>query len=270
MSQGLITYTGSGHERIGLISYSLPTLALAAAAGAFVWWAVRRGSSLWPLLLLVLVVVPWLTVPLPAVVLAWSGRVSLLVWLAIVAIMVASGPRRRPVPVSIRGPALAALLAFTIGAFAFNQVRGLLPAGDEPHYLVITQSLLKDGDLRIENNHRQGDYRAYFAGELPPDFRVRGRNREIYSIHAPGVPALIGPAFLLGGYRGVVVFLLLLSAAGSALAWHLARRVTGRDDAAWFGWATVTCSATWVFHSFAVFPDGAGAVAILGIAYEGA
>ena len=263
MSQGLITYTDSGHERIGLISYSLPTLALAAVAGAFVWWAVRRGSSLWPLLLLVLVLVPWLPLPLPAVVLAWSGRISWLVWVAIVAIMAASGPRLRPGPVSIRGPALAALLAFAIGALAFWQVRALLPAGDEPHYLVIAQSLLKDGDLRIENNHRQGDYRAYFAGELPPDFRVRGRNREIYSIHAPGVPALIAPAFLLGGYRGVVVFLLLLSAAGSALAWHLAREVTGRDDAAWFGWAAVTCSATWVFHSFAVFPDGPGAVAVL-------
>ena len=30
-----------------------------------------------------------------------------------------------------------------------------VPSGDEPHYLIITQSLLKDGDLRIENNHQQ-------------------------------------------------------------------------------------------------------------------
>ena len=207
---------------------------------------------------------PWVPVPLPAAVLAWSGRTALIVWVAIVAIMLATGPRFPPLTgTRLRGPALAGLLAFTLGALAFWQIRPLLPSGDEPHYLVITQSLLKDGDLRIENNHRQGDYRAYFAGELPPDYRVRGRNREIYSIHAPGVPALIAPAFLLGGYHAVVVFLLLLSAAGSALAWHLARQATGQDDAAWFGWATVTCSATWVFHSFAVFPDGPGAVAVL-------
>ena len=141
-----------------------------------------------------------------------------LVWLAVVAIMIASGPRLRPFhDLPIRGPALAGMLALVIGAFVFWQVRPQLPAGDEPHYLVITQSLLKDGDLRIENNHRQGDYREYFAGDLPPDFRVRGKNREIYSIHAPGVPAVVAPAFLVGGYLGVVIFLVLLSAAGSAL-----------------------------------------------------
>ena len=162
-----------------------------------------------------------------------------------------------------RSPLVAGVLGFAIGLLAFVQVRPSLPAGDEPHYLVITQSLLEDGDLRIENNHRQRDYRSYFAGDLPPDFRVRGRNREIYSIHAPGVSAFVAPAFFVGGYRGVVLFLLLLSAAGSALTWHLARLLTGRDAAAWFGWAAVTCSATWVFHSFAVFPDGPGAVALL-------
>ena len=43
----------------------------------------------------------------------------------------------------------------------------ILPGGDEPHYLIITQSLLKDRDLQIENNHARGDYSEYFRGELP-------------------------------------------------------------------------------------------------------
>ena len=54
--------------------------------------------------------------------------------------------------------------------------------GDEPHYLIITQSLLRDGDIRIENNHQRGDYRAYFAGELPPHSVRLGRNGQMYSI----------------------------------------------------------------------------------------
>ncbi len=133
-----------------------------------------------------------------------------------------------------------------------------MPGGDEPHYLVITQSLLLDGDIKIENNHRRGDYQAYYAGSLAPHYIRRGVNGEIYSIHAPGLSALVAPAFAIAGYRGVVFLLLVLSASGSALAWHLAWRASGRRDAAWFGWAAVTLSATTIFHSFTVYPDGIG------------
>ena len=86
---------------------------------------------MWPLSLLVLVLAPWVPVPLPAAVLAWSGRTALIVWVAIVAIMLATGPRFPPLTgTRLRGPALAGLLAFTLGALAFWQIRPLLPSGD--------------------------------------------------------------------------------------------------------------------------------------------
>jgi hypothetical protein len=78
-----------------------------------------------------------------------------------------------------------------------------LPAGDEPHYLVIAQSLLRDHDLQIENNHTRGDYHEFFALPLKPDYLLRGVNGQIYSIHAPGLPVLVAPVFALFGYRGV-------------------------------------------------------------------
>ena len=49
--------------------------------------------------------------------------------------------------------------------------------GDEPHYLIITESLLRDGDLQIENNHQRGDYRSFYPRELRPDFLQRGQER---------------------------------------------------------------------------------------------
>jgi hypothetical protein len=61
----------------------------------------------------------------------------------------------------------------------------------------------------------------------------------------------------------VVILLLLLSAAGSALAWWVTWIATHRSDAAWFAWAAITLPVTSVFHSFAVYPDGPGGILAL-------
>ncbi len=208
---------------------------------------------------------------MPAAFLIWSGPAALVVWLAVALSIVSTAWSGRAWATSRLANVIAsrprltvgllACLVYGVGAWQDSpSVRG----GDEPHYLIITQSLLKDGDLKIENNHRAGDYHAYFEGDLSkPDYRRLGRNGEIYSIHGPGLPLLIAPAFAIAGYHGVVVFLVLVAAAGGALAWHLAWLVTGRADAAWFGWAAVALSTSAIFHSFTVYPDGVGGVIVL-------
>ncbi len=121
---------------------------------------------------------------------------------------------------------------------------------------------MHDRDLRIENNYRQRDYNTYFGGDIAPDFLARGRDGEIYSIHAPGLPALVLPAFALLGYRGVEAFLLLLAAITGSLVWRIAWRATDDVASAWFAWAAVVGSATFLLHSFAVFPDAPGALVV--------
>src|SRR4029453_1396812 len=101
---------------------------------------------------------------------------------------------------------VASLLGFCLAAAGARAISGMAPTGDEPHYLILTQSLLKDGDLRIENNHAQRDYDEYYPGALRPHSQVRGRDGQIYSIHAPGMPALLVPAFAAGGRDGAVLF----------------------------------------------------------------
>ncbi len=272
LSQGALAPTADGTSRVALLPLSIQSAILVMLAVGGVWAAWRSGASLAPVWLLVLVALPWLSSAVPAALQIWSGHLVLVVWLGVGLALVSSSPtaiaalrvRVRSTAISRRPAVVAGTLACAIYAVAAWQTKPSVPSGDEPHYLIITQSLLNDHDLRIENNHRNGDYRAYYAGELPkPDYRRRGRNGEIYSIHAPGLPALVAPAFAIAGYRGVVVFLILVASAGSALAWWLTCLVTRRSAAAWFGWAAVTLSASMIFHSFTVYPDGPGGVLAL-------
>jgi hypothetical protein len=135
------------------------------------------------------------------------------------------------------------------------------PGADEPHYLVITQSLLRDRDLAIENNHLRGDYREYFGGDLRPDFLRRGLNEVIYSIHAPGLPALLVPAYALAGYRGAVVMLCLFGALAALAIFDLAALLTG-PATAWIAWAATCLTVPFVPHSWLIFPEMPGALLV--------
>ncbi len=271
LSMGTLALASAGGPRIALLPLTASAVGVAVFAAVLVVFAARQGASLMPLWLLVLVVLGWLPISVPPAFLMWSGPLNLLVWGAVVALLVLDlalvggrVARWNALEFFKRRPVIAAgLLAFLIFSVSAWRVAPSIPGGDEPHYLVITQSLLHDHDLKIENNHRRGDYQEYFPGTLRPDFLKRGRDGEIYSIHAPGVSALVAPAFALAGYRGVVVFLLMVSAAASALAWYLAWLVSRSTAAAWFGWTAVTISATTVFHSFAIYPDGPGGALVL-------
>jgi hypothetical protein len=272
LSQGTLAVTALDGPRIALLPISVTAFLICAAVAAATFGVARAGASLAPFSLLGLIVLAWLPVPLPSVVLMWAGSIRWLVWTGVAVIVASSLVSRRPQLLTMsslaglvreRPRTVAGAAAFVLFTASGWFVSPSVPGGDEPHYLVITQSLLLDHDLQIENNHLRGDYHAYWAGPLAPHYIKRGRNNAIYSIHAPGLSAVVAPAFAIGGYRGVVLFLLLVAACGSALSWHVAWLTTRREPAAWFGWAAVTLSATVIFHSFAVYPDGLGAWIVL-------
>ncbi|HSL68602.1 MAG TPA: hypothetical protein VK864_00100 [Longimicrobiales bacterium] len=242
-------------------------LAVLVAASWTLLRALRFSSAeLSPFFVSALLILPWLPVPLPAAALLWTGAFVPGVWAAVaVGVIVARGrhlhwrwamdPGRTPILVG----ALAIVLYGATAWWASPRA----PGGDEPHYLVITQSLLKDGDLRIENNHQRGDYLEYFSGPLRPDYLRRGSDGAIYSIHAPGLPTVVLPAFWLLGYAGAVAFLALVAAIGTALVWRIGYDVTGSVPAAWFGWACCAVTAPFLFLATQVYPDGIGATLVL-------
>ena len=94
----------------------------------------------------------------------WLAVVMQLVW---VLWQVAPGAGRLApaVDVCVAPRSRSASLTMAFSGVAAARLTGtvLFPAGDEPHYLIIAQSLWRDGDLKIENNHARRDYNEYFA-----------------------------------------------------------------------------------------------------------
>ena len=259
----------NGAAHVGVLP-PLLRLFLLLIAVAVLTIAVRPSAAATaPLWLSAVALLPWLPLPMPLSVFIWTGNLLWWLWAAIAVALLAPAAGRLLrsgglIDMSPRRAAIAAgLLAAAVYGLGAWSVAPVHPNGDEPHYLIIVQSLLKDHDLRIENNHRDHDYKSYLSRSIKPDFVQRGRDGEIRSIHAPGLPVLVAPAFALLGYRGVLVELVIVAAAASALVWLIAFRVTGDAPASWFGWAAVALTAPYALHAAAVFPDGPGAALML-------
>ncbi len=203
--------------------------ALAGPLGAVVWLSVA-GLQLWTLWQGRLIRPRWLE--------RWSlWRVTFAIWIATASLGAIAGARLTGTP--------------------------LFPSGDEPHYLVIAQSLWRDGDLKIENNHRRGDYQEYFHGELEPHYLTRGADDEIYSIHPVGLAVMMAPVYGAGGYRAVVLVLILMAATAAAMAWWWTMGTVNTAGAATFAWAAIACSAPFLFNTFTVYPEIPAALAVM-------
>jgi hypothetical protein len=297
VSRGVLdrVLTTDGSIRLALLPpwQSLAGFTLMAAL-ALLWLTRRRRSSsssarrrpglaviglpLFALAALIVPYLPWLPDRLPALQML-AGPSKYVIWLLVltqvawVIWQLAPQPLARFQRLSLRSLRSIRTVAILIGVVTFAltgvaAVRltngGLFPGGDEPHYLVIAQSLWLDRDLKIENNHTRGDYYEYFGQSLAPHYLTRGGDGEIYSIHPVGLPALLAPVYGLGGYPLIVAFMLAMAATAAALTWRWVVAHTNHVGAATFAWAAIVLSPPFALNSFAIYPEVAAALAVVG------
>jgi hypothetical protein len=156
---------------------------------------------------------------------------------------------------------LVPLYCFSIGLRAS---RGAAITGDEPFYLITTQSIIEDFDLDLANQYDAKSYRSYFDHpdglwrQAPPD--TDGR---LLSPHNPGLSVLVIPGFVAAGLAGVQVELLLIAALTFALAYVLVTQETSRPLASWLVTLTVGLSATAFVYATEIYPEVPGAFCLV-------
>ena len=164
--------------------------------------------------------------------------------------------------------AAAALFLLLSVAYAFSidirATRGASITGDEPFYLLTTQSLLADGDFDLRNQYESKSYKSFFdhADDLWFQSVPRDDGR-LLSPHNPGLSFLVIPGFALGGLVGTQIQLLLLAAATLAMAFVLADRLTGHRLISWVVSLGVGLTATAFIYSTEIYPEFPAALALV-------
>lgn len=183
------------------------TLAL-AIAGLFALPAVMlRGRTLWAylgtdLLTWLLGLLVWARVPGLN---PWLGAVAVaVVKLATFALFVARG---RDVRWSANRAAVVAAIVY---AMALPMMTRMPIDGDEPFYLLLTESVVRDVDVDLANQYRTLDRTASGRTDLVPQLGdPTGPNGEQFSRHEPFLALLMVPGYLLGGLAGAVATIAL-------------------------------------------------------------
>ncbi len=92
---------------------------------------------------------------------------------------------------------VVALLFYGAGS-AILVTKGISFSGDEPHYLLISHSVLKDGDFDLSNNYANRDYAKIMPPQVQISPHIAPGTGGKYSFHSPGLSMLLLPFYSLG------------------------------------------------------------------------
>lgn len=162
------------------------------------------------------------------------------------------------VPAPATNPRVLLAVTFVVSALTgLRYVERLTASGDEPHYLLMAQSLWKEHDLDLRDNAQREDYREYFPGTLEPHWGAPRSDGRPFPAHSPGLPALLAPFYALGGRPACVLLFAVLASALVAQVHALALRLTSDPGASFLAGALAAGPPAFAysFHLYTELPS---------------
>jgi hypothetical protein len=155
-------------------------------------------------------------------------------------------------------------LAFAIYLLVFLEMRPDA-TGDEPHYLIVAESIAYDLDVDLRNDYasRQRVHRVVNVFPLGPDAAVYKKSGELRPFRSVGLPAVLAPAVRLGGLTGARLVMILIAALLADQLYRLLRDLRLRWPYRELAWgAALFCLPILPFSS-QIYPELPGALLVV-------
>lgn len=237
----------------GITGVPSATLAVSTLAAAAMVWLLGSVADVRPFLWMsagLLPLVPAITGFAPAL-LFFSGFTCLLLFAILFTVV---SMELIPGLKTLR-PWSAFLIALGFFIFVGRFLPGPAgPQGDEPHYLLIAESLLRDGDVDLKNQFEDRAYLKFTGAQLGPHTAPRSPRGRIYALHTPGLAVLIAPGYALLGYAGARAVVACVMAAVVGLVFLVSMSRFGSSSAR-FVFLLATFASPLPIYANAVVPD---------------
>ncbi len=140
------------------------------------------------------------------------------------------------------------------GAVGLHYAAWTPPSGDEPHYLVMAQSLWRDHDLDLRDEYEGEEWSEYTPGPVRPHWGAPRADGRPFPAHSPGLPLLLAPAYAAFGREGCVLLMALVAAAAAVVCRQLALQLGGDIEASSWAWLGAVGPPLF-FYSFLLYTE---------------
>jgi hypothetical protein len=156
---------------------------------------------------------------------------------------------------------VVSLLLYNAGS-AVLALKGSNFSGDEPHYLMISQSLIADGDFDLSNNYADREYERFMRPPVNIQRHTAPGTEGRYSFHSPGISFLMMPFYALGTLLDLTGLSLLIRLGMSLIGALLGLQIflfalqEWKNEKLAFGlWALYSFTSPVFFYSIHVYPE---------------